>query len=57
MRSNSQEKERTKEENVFGSMLLFGTNDMVVLRSEGIEQIQRFDILWRYFAAFGAQCP
>lgn len=38
---------------LFGSMLLFGTNDMVVLRSEGIEQIQRFDILWRYFAAFG----
>ena len=38
---------------LFGSMLIFGTNDMVVLRSEGIEQIQRFDILWRYFAAFG----
>ena len=38
---------------LFGSMFLFGTNDMVVLRSEGIEQIQRFDILWRYFAAFG----
>ena len=38
---------------LFGSMLLFGTNDMVVLRSEGIEQIQSFDILWRYFAAFG----
>jgi len=38
---------------LFGSMVLFGTNDMVVLRSEGIEQIQRFDVLWRYFAAFG----
>ena len=38
---------------LFGSMLLFGTNDMVVIRSEGIEQIQRFDVLWRYFAAFG----
>lgn len=38
---------------LFGSMLLFGTNDMVVLRSEGIEQLQHFDILWRYFAAFG----
>ena len=38
---------------LFGSMLLFGTNDMVVLRSEGIEQIQHFDVLWRYFAAFG----
>lgn len=38
---------------LFGSMLFFGTNDIVVLRSEGIELIQRFDILWRYFAAFG----
>lgn len=38
---------------LFASMLLFGTNDMVVLRSEGIEQILRFDVLWRYFAAFG----
>ena len=38
---------------LFGSMLLFGTNDMVVLRSESIEQMQSFDVLWRYFAAFG----
>lgn len=38
---------------LFGSMLIFGTNDMIVLRSEGIEQIKRFDVLWRYFAAFG----
>ncbi len=38
---------------LFGSMLLFGTNDMVILRSEGIEQIQGVDVLWRYFAAFG----
>ena len=38
---------------LFGSMLIFGTNDMVVLRSEGIEQIKKFDVLWRYFAAFG----
>lgn len=38
---------------LFGSMLLFGTNDMIVLRSEGIEQMQQFDVLWRYFAAFG----
>lgn len=38
---------------LFGSMLIFGTNDMVVLRSEGIEQIPSFDVLWRYFAAFG----
>ncbi len=38
---------------LFGSMLIFGTNDMIVLRSEGIEQMQHFDVLWRYFAAFG----
>jgi ABC-2 type transport system permease protein len=38
---------------LLGSILIFGTNDMVVLRSEGIEQIKNFDVLWRYFAAFG----
>ncbi|MBL7725980.1 MAG: ABC transporter permease subunit [Chitinophagaceae bacterium] len=38
---------------LFGSMLIFGTNDMVVLRSEGIEQMKDFDVLWRYMAAFG----
>ena len=38
---------------LFGSMLIFGTNDMVVLRSEGIEQMRDFDVLWRYVAAFG----
>lgn len=38
---------------LFGSMLIFGTNDLVVLRSEGIEQIKNFDVLWRYVAAFG----
>lgn len=38
---------------LFGSMLIFGTNDMVVLRSEGIELIKSFDVMWRYFAAFG----
>ncbi len=38
---------------LFGSMIIFGTNDLVVLRSEGIEQMKNFDVLWRYFAAFG----
>jgi len=38
---------------LFGSMLLFGTNDLIVMRSENIEQMQSFDVLWRYFAAFG----
>lgn len=38
---------------LFGSILIFGVNDMVVLRSEGLEQIPVFDIMWRYAAAFG----
>jgi len=38
---------------LFGSMLIFGTNSMVVFRSEGIEMINSFDVLWRYMAAFG----
>ena len=38
---------------LFLSMLVFGTNDLVVLRAEGIEQMQKADVLWRYFAAFG----
>jgi len=37
---------------LFGSMLLFGTNDLVVLRSTGIDQLASQDILWRYVAAF-----
>ena len=35
------------------SILLFGVNDMVILRSRGLEVIQSFDIWWRYIAAFG----
>ena len=35
------------------SILLFGVNDMVILRSEVIEQIEQSDVLWRYMAAFG----
>ena len=35
------------------SILLFGTNDMIITRNDVVEQIQRTDILWRYFAAFG----
>ncbi len=38
---------------LFGSMLIFGVNDLVVLRSDGIEIISSFDVLWRYLAAFG----
>lgn len=35
------------------SLLLFGVNDMVILRSRGLEVIESFDIWWRYVAAFG----
>ena len=38
---------------LLGSILLFGTNDMVVFRSSGLEIIKDHDILWRYVAAFG----
>jgi ABC-2 type transport system permease protein len=35
------------------SIFLFGVNDIVVARSNTVEQIQSADILWRYVAAFG----
>ncbi len=35
------------------SIILFGTNDMVIVRNNVIEQISQADILWRYIAAFG----
>lgn len=38
---------------LFGSMLIFGTNSLVVFRSEGIEMMNSYDVLWRYVAAFG----
>jgi ABC-2 type transport system permease protein len=34
------------------SLLLFGVNDMVILRSRGVEVIEQFDVWWRYMAAF-----
>ena len=34
------------------SILLFGTNDMIITRNDVVEQIQRSDVLWRYIAAF-----
>lgn len=37
---------------LLGSMLIFGTNDLVVLRSTGIDQIAASDVFWRYLAAF-----
>jgi ABC-2 type transport system permease protein len=38
---------------LFGSMLIFGTNDLVVMRSGVIEIIRQEDVMWRYLAAFG----
>jgi ABC-2 type transport system permease protein len=35
------------------SILLFGTNDMLIARNTAMEQIQQTDVLWRYMAAFG----
>ena len=38
---------------LFLSMLLFGTNDMLIARNNVMEQIRASDVLWRYVAAFG----
>jgi ABC-2 type transport system permease protein len=38
---------------LFLSMLLFGTNDMLIARNTVMEQIRASDVLWRYIAAFG----
>ncbi len=38
---------------LFISGLLFGTNDLVVSKEFELVQIQKADVLWRYFAAFG----
>jgi ABC-2 type transport system permease protein len=35
------------------SILFFGTNDLIVARSNAIEIINANDIMWRYLAAFG----
>jgi ABC-2 type transport system permease protein len=41
---------------LFVSMLIFGTNDMLIFRSKGdlseISIITKDDVMWRYFAAF-----
>jgi len=35
------------------SILLFGTNDIIVARNDVLEIIKSNDVLWRYIAAFG----
>jgi ABC-2 type transport system permease protein len=37
---------------LFLSMILFGTNDMLIARNTVMEQIRSSDVLWRYVAAF-----
>jgi ABC-2 type transport system permease protein len=35
------------------SILFFGTNDILIARSDALEIIRRDDVMWRYLAAFG----
>ena len=37
---------------LLGSILLFGTNDLVVIKESGFYIIKSQDVLWRFFAAF-----
>lgn len=37
---------------LFVSMLIFGTDDMLIMKSEVVTQILETDVMWRYFAAF-----
>jgi ABC-2 type transport system permease protein len=34
------------------SIVLFGTNDLIIARSDALEIINRSDVMWRYLAAF-----
>lgn len=38
---------------LLGSILLFGTNDLVVIKETGFQIIPTADVLWRFIAAFG----
>lgn len=35
------------------SVLIFGTGDLMILKSEEVVVLNKADVLWRYFAAFG----
>jgi len=35
------------------SVLLFGTNDILIARNDALEIIRKDDVIWRYLAAFG----
>ena len=38
---------------LFGSMMIFGTSDLMVFKSDKLLLINRADVLWRYAAAYG----
>jgi ABC-2 type transport system permease protein len=38
---------------LFFSLWLFGTDDLVIMKSEVVTQILQSDVMWRYAAAFG----
>jgi ABC-2 type transport system permease protein len=38
---------------LFFSMVIFGVDDMIIMKSEVVTQILETDIMWRYVAAFG----
>lgn len=38
---------------LFVSMLVFGTDDMIIMKSEVVTQVLKQDVMWRYVAAFG----
>jgi ABC-2 type transport system permease protein len=38
---------------LFVSMLVFGTDDMIIMKSEVVTQVLASDTMWRYVAAFG----
>ncbi len=38
---------------LFVSILVFGTGDLIILKSEMVVILNSTDIMWRYFAAFG----
>lgn len=35
------------------SMMIFGVDDMLILKSESVTQVTSADVMWRYVAAFG----
>ena len=38
---------------LFLSMLIFGTDDMIIMKSQVVTQVLKSDVFWRYLAAFG----